>query len=126
MRRRFQQKAVHHLFKAILLWHKQVFFLFVSAKASEVMGKPQFRFSKQAQTVHNLQVLTSSSFCLVSVLQRRFCGDNETLFILVFVSCFRENFTEKEMKVFLNEIYEFDRKSSIKFHARKAFIPDQN
>jgi hypothetical protein len=32
MRRRFQQKAVHHLFKAILLWRKQVFFLFVSAK----------------------------------------------------------------------------------------------
>jgi peroxiredoxin len=81
------------------------------------MGKPQFRFSKQAQTVQNLRVLTCSSFCLVSVLQRRFCGDNGTLFILVFVCCFRENLIEQEMEVFLNEIYEFDRKSSIKFHA---------
>jgi hypothetical protein len=67
-------------------------FSFCLCKASEVMGKPQFRISKQAQTVYNPQVLTCSSFCLVSVLLRRFCGDIGTLFILVFVCCFREIF----------------------------------
>jgi hypothetical protein len=62
MRRRFHQKTVHHLFKAILLWRKQVFFLFVFPNASEVMENLNSKFQNKLKKFINSEFSLTRHF----------------------------------------------------------------